>query len=107
MTVKSFNCGKRPNIVPNQAECVLAGDLDRIQQAAQAFSADKPYPISVEAADNGVLVSACGLASHGSMPEDGYSAGMSLVMFLSSLPLAGGTVKEIISFLAATVGMNT
>lgn len=106
MAILSFTCGKRPNIVPNLATCVLKGDESAIRQAVEAFNAGKPYPLSVEPAENGVLVSAGGLASHGSMPEDGFNAGMNLVMFLNTLPLSGGTAKETIGFAAAAIGKN-
>ncbi|MEX1306960.1 MAG: dipeptidase PepV [Eubacteriales bacterium] len=106
ITLQSFTCGKRPNIVPNHAECVLAGDLTKVQQAAEAFNQGKEYTVTVESTDAGILVSANGLASHGSMPEDGHNAAASLVLFLNSLPLAAGSAKDTLSFLAETIGQN-
>jgi succinyl-diaminopimelate desuccinylase len=104
--IKSFDCGERPNIVPNYAECILDAEKPLIEKSADVYNEDSEYKIEVSQGDDGVLVSSSGLSAHGSMPEDGFNAGMNLVMFLNTLPLSGGTAFEVIEHLASTVGFN-
>ena len=61
--VRTFSCGKRPNIVPNGAECILDGDFDTIANAADRFNQDKPYAISVTSSEDGIRLTAAGLAN--------------------------------------------
>jgi len=104
--IKGIKCGERVNIVPNYAECVLEADKALIEKAAAVFNEGQEYEIEVSQGDEGVLISSHGLSAHGSMPEDGFNAGMNLVMFLNSLPLSSGTASEIIQSLAAKIGYN-
>jgi len=106
VVIRSFTCGERPNIVPNHAECILDSDFSLIKKAVELFNEDNEHKLSVSETSGGVLVSATGLSAHGSMPKEGFNAGIHLVMFLNSLPLASGSVADIIETIASVIGYN-
>ena len=106
VVVSRFTCGERPNIVPNHAECILEADQALIEKAVAVFNENSNYPLTVSKTDEGILVSSPGLSAHGSLPDEGFNAGIHLMMFLNTLPLSGGTVADVIDNLASSIGYH-
>jgi succinyl-diaminopimelate desuccinylase len=96
--------GERANIVPNKAECLLKAALVDIQKAIAVYQDERGAVISANQTDEGVLVTVNGKSAHASRPEAGVNAAAALIVFLSTLPLAEGSVNQAVMLTAQAIG---
>lgn len=105
--LNSFSSGRRLNMVPDFAEAVV-----RSEQASQIASQYEAYvqkegktgKAIVE--NNTVTFQVEGISAHGSTPEKGENAGLTLVNFLASLSL-DGRARQFVTFAAETFTGDT
>lgn len=103
----SFSSGRRLNMVPDFAEAVV-----RSEQASQIASQYEAYvqkegktgKAIVE--NNTVTLQVEGISAHGSTPEKGDNAGLTLVNFLANLSL-DGRARQFVTFAAETFTGDT
>ena len=98
----SLHGGTAPNVVPSSACAKLACSKELAQRLA-ALQAPK---LRFTATQYGLFVESEGVSAHGSTPELGENAIGRLLLALDTLPLEGQT-REVIHFLAETLGMET
>ncbi len=96
-----LDAGSKVNVVPGSALAKVAG-LDREAVCAAAAKEEKATGVSftVSMEDGICLIQAKGVAAHGSTPEAGNNALTALLALLDKLPLAAGSVKDLIHGLA-------
>jgi succinyl-diaminopimelate desuccinylase len=80
--IVSFNSGLRPNMVPDEATALLAGDADALDLAAHVLA--EVADISVQPVPGGLLVHASGISAHGATPQEGVNAAVKLMRALTS-----------------------
>lgn len=98
--LKSFDSGLRFNMVPREAEAVLAvKDPKRVEQQFNAFVETNPVDGEFSKEADGVHLQIIGKAAHGMEPEKGINAGTYLALFLTQLEL-GGNAKSFVDFIA-------
>ncbi|MBO4831896.1 MAG: Sapep family Mn(2+)-dependent dipeptidase [Oscillospiraceae bacterium] len=88
--IVSFTGGTVPNIVPHLASAVLEGsDLQQVQDVCARISGDTGVTFTASLSQDGLItVTACGTASHASVPDKGKNAQSALLAVLVSLPMA-------------------
>jgi len=97
LKVLSFKGGSRVNMVPDQAEAVVAVS----GAAADALKAGLSKDIECTILPDGYALLVCrGVSAHGSTPEQGKNAICMLATALYSLGLQAGGPANVISFLA-------
>lgn len=106
MKVISFDAGSRPNIVPNNAQCMLDGDYDIISSVAETFFKQHNISYTTEKTSNGTIIKTKGVASHGSRPKDGINAASYLTNMLLALPLAESEFKNALNSFYGKVKLN-
>ncbi|GAB4462833.1 MAG: dipeptidase PepV [Armatimonadaceae bacterium] len=84
ITVRRFQSGLRPNMVPDRAVAVLAGSEGALQQATLILS--EREGVRVEQGSEGLLVYAEGKSAHGARPFIGINAAMRLLNALAETP---------------------
>ena len=82
LRVVSLRSGLRPNMVPDEAVAVLAGDAGVRELAAHVLAAVPD--LTVEAQGDALVVTAKGRGAHGSTPEMGDNAAVKLMRALAS-----------------------
>ena len=98
--LKSFKSGLRFNMVPREAEAVVAvADANDTKQKFEQFLQDNPVDGQLSEEDDGVHLQLIGKAAHGMEPEKGINAGTYLALFLTQLNL-GGNAKGFVDFIA-------
>ena len=98
--LKSFNAGLRFNMVPREAEAVVAvNDVQDTQKKFSAFLAANPVEGQLSKEADGLHLQLIGKAAHGMEPEKGINAGTYLALFLTQLQL-GGNAKSFVDFIA-------
>lgn len=98
--LKSFKSGLRFNMVPREAEAVVAvADVNDTKQKFEQFLQDNPVDGQLSEEDDGVHLQLIGKAAHGMEPEKGINAGTYLALFLTQLNL-GGNAKGFVDFIA-------
>jgi succinyl-diaminopimelate desuccinylase len=103
----SFESGSRPNIVPNKAQCVIKAGFGYIKKKAEDYKCPAGAVLTCEdLAKGNVRITAAGKSAHGSQPEKGINAAMSLIVFLNSLPLEAGGAEGAICLLAEKLGLD-
>lgn len=108
VAIKSFHAGTRTNIVPNTAECVINAPFSIIQKSIASYTCPINATLHCEqTGDNFVSITAAGKSAHGSRPDSGINAAASLLQYLSTLPLAKGSLENAVYALAAKIGTNT
>ncbi len=87
--VVSLGGGFRVNVVPGQADAVIAGmDIMSLLAGATPLCAELGASCRAEETDQGVRLTALGRGCHAAMPEGGLNANTALIRVLSELPLA-------------------
>lgn len=105
--VISFESGTRPNVVPNKAQCIIAGDFEEIKKRAGGYKCPVGGVLTSENLTNGYIrIMAAGKSAHGSLPENGINAAASLIGFLNTLPLADGGVEKALRLFADKIGYD-
>src|SRR5699024_1141 len=90
--LRSFTSGIRENMVPQNAQAVLAGhNLDNLSDQFTDFAAENELIADAQLEDQGLILSLTGKGAHALEPDAGVNAGTYLALFLSqlSLDLAG------------------
>jgi len=96
----SFDSGLRENMVPREAEAVIAhADAAQVKADFQAFLADQPVTGTVTADAAGLKLAVVGKAAHGMEPRNGINAGTYLATFLASYEFAGDA-QAFLNFIA-------
>lgn len=100
LKVKKIAVGERHNVVPGIATALIEGDADlcdRINRLAKEMTLD----VDAEPVDDGLLLTATGIAGHAAYPETARNAIGSLLLMLRALGVTGP-----LKTLADTVGME-
>ncbi|MCQ2557068.1 dipeptidase PepV [Ligilactobacillus equi] len=96
----SFDGGLRENMVPRDAQAVVAGlDLESVKEALAAFVADKPVEAEVKEVGTNLEISFIGKAAHAQEPRNGENAGTYLALFLKDFAF-GADAKNYLDFTA-------
>lgn len=98
----SINGGTAPNVVPASACAKLSCSKELSDRIVQL----KIPKIHYTTTEYGVFVEAEGVNAHGSTPAQGENAIGRLILALDTLPFEG-EVKDVIHFLATSLGMET
>ncbi len=88
LMVQSIAVGERHNVIPGKAAAMIKGDA---ALCAEINNLAKQMTVSVEAeeTDNGILLSAKGIAGHASMPESAKNALGELLLMLRAIGVQG------------------
>ena len=87
--VTSLKGGFRQNVVPPEAQCVIAGlSAGEVEPLAAQVAAATGTPFTVTDGANGVTVHCAGRNAHAASPDGGLNAISALLELLSRLPLA-------------------
>lgn len=98
--ITSFQCGTAVNIVPANAAAVVKGlDESVLRSAIDADQSGVSFTLTAE--DDGFKISAKGLASHASLPNDGNNALCALLELLSALPLSACAQNDTLKAISA------
>ena len=87
LRIASASGGRRPNMVPDYAEAVLAGTPEALLQAAADLGKFWDRNVSFDVSADGITVRAIGKSAHGARPSGGDNAVARLARALSTLGL--------------------
>lgn len=103
VTLKSFQAGQRPNMVPQDAMAVLeTADAEGLAEQFADFVAAQAIDGNATVAGNELTLTVVGKGSHGASPQNGVNAGTYLASFLTKAGLTGDAqtfVQTIADFL--------
>lgn len=100
-TLKSFESGLRPNMVPGNATALVeTDDNEAFADSFTKFLDNNPLSGDVKATEGGVSVHLIGKAAHAMEPKNGVNAGTYLAKFLQQFDF-NGDAKHFIDFLAS------
>ncbi|NLO83193.1 MAG: dipeptidase PepV [Clostridiales bacterium] len=101
--------GQRPNMVPDECNCVFDSSINRNIMAAGIESLKKAtgydFEIASDERDN-LIIKALGKPAHASAPETGRNAIGQMLAYLASLGLGQSEMERFILFLHNRVGME-
>jgi succinyl-diaminopimelate desuccinylase len=107
-TIFELKGGSAANIVPDQAEAVIAvQEVVDLQNSCTNFMNRTGYKLTVDRIGNKAIIKSFGIAAHGSTPEEGKNAIMQLTAFLESLPIGPSDISDAISSINEMVDMET
>jgi succinyl-diaminopimelate desuccinylase len=87
--VISFKGGRRINVLPAEAEAVVAGmSLEELRQIADKTACIYGVACEFETTDRGIKIRVRGKSAHASLPEEGNNGLTALIGILSALPLS-------------------
>ncbi len=99
-TLKQFESGLRPNMVPGNADALVeTGDNEKFVDAFTRFLDENPVAGDVKATGDGIALHITGKAAHAMEPKNGVNAGTYMATFLNQFPFEGAA-KNFIAFLA-------
>ncbi len=90
--VASFRSGLRANMVPDEAEAVLAGDPGILNVVRAVMTGEKG--VTIEGAGDTLRLYARGKAAHGSTPQEGENAAVKLLRALITQPDFGAGDRQ-------------
>ena len=93
LEIISFNVGERPNVVPGQAVATIKGGIELAEKAGH-ISRKYGWPVSAEAKDGVVTLTATGINGHAAMPESARNAIGQMLITLRDLG-AEGAIKTL------------
>lgn len=103
----SFKSGLRFNMVPREADAVVAvSDNEALAAAYTAFLDNNPVTGEFSVGPEGAHLHLIGKAAHGMEPEKGVNAATYLATFLQTLQL-GGNAKNFVDYLANYLHLDT
>ncbi len=100
----AFDAGSVRNVIPDEAVCVVAADMEEVQSALQNADAADLALIEVTPAENGVRILAKGRSGHAAFPAGGDNAIGRLARVLNAGGILTGTAKEAIASLTDLTG---
>ena len=107
--VYELYAGERPNVVPAFAKAIVGAEkvsADEIAKKIAAHAAEVNQKLFVKDLGNGKAeISAEGVLSHGSLPEQGVNAASILLIALKAIG-AGCGVKSALDMMASCIGME-
>lgn len=95
-----FDAGSVRNVIPDEAVCVVAADIEAVRAALSAIDAADAALIDVSVADGGTRIVAKGKSGHAAFPAGGDNAIARLARVLTASSLLTGTAREAIAALA-------
>lgn len=99
-TLREFNSGLRPNMVPGNADALVeVSDNEKFVDAFTAFLDKNPIAGDVKATGDGVALHITGKAAHAMEPKNGVNAGTYMAKFLNEFAFEGDA-KSFIAYLA-------
>jgi len=96
-----FDSGSVRNVIPDEAVCVIAAEIEAVRAALSAISAEDAALINVTEAEGGVRIAAKGKSGHAAFPAGGDNAIARLTRVLTAADLLNGTAKSAVAALAA------
>lgn len=103
----SFSSGRRLNMVPDFAEAVVVSEgATDIASQYEAYVQKEGKAGKAIVEGNSVTLQVEGISAHGSTPEKGENAGLTLVNFLAKLSL-DGRARQFVTFVAETFTGDT
>ncbi|WP_369902221.1 dipeptidase PepV [Bacillus manliponensis] len=103
----SFSSGRRLNMVPDFAEAVVVSEgAAEIAKQYEAYVKQEGKVGKAVVEGNSVKLQVEGTSAHGSTPEKGENAGLTLVNFLATLTL-DGQARQFVTFVAETFTGDT
>lgn len=95
-----FDAGSVRNVIPDEAVCVVAADVEAVRAALSHADAADVALIDLSAVENGTRIVAKGKSGHAAFPAGGDNAIGRLARVLSASDLLTGTAREAIAALA-------
>lgn len=96
----ALDAGSVRNVIPDEAVCIVAADMDAVRAALSAADAADAALIELSPADGGTRIAAKGKSGHAAHPAGGDSAIARLARVLTVSGLLTGTAREAIAALA-------
>lgn len=93
LEILSFSVGERTNVIPGQAVATVRGGIELAEKAGQ-ISRQYGWPLSAEAKDGIVTLTATGINGHAAMPEHARNAIGQMLIALRDLG-AQGPIKTL------------
>ena len=104
--VLELYAGERPNVVPAYAKAVVCGCADEIAKKIAAHAEEVHQKLFVKDLGEGkVEISAEGVLSHGSLPEQGVNAASVLLIALKAIG-AGANLQPALDMMTECIGME-
>ena len=104
--VLELYAGERSNVVPAYAKAVVCGCADEIAKKIAAHAAEVNQKLYVKDLGEGkVEISAEGVLSHGSLPEQGVNAASVLLIALKAIG-AGANMQPALDMMTTCIGME-
>lgn len=106
--IKYIKGGSAPNVVPDYCEAALevGADKETVLNKLHAYIKSTGYSICYKDKGDTLLLISRGRSAHGSVPHLGENAIMHLLMYLSTLDIAGD-VKAYIDFFTSNIKNET
>jgi len=95
-----FDAGSVRNVIPDEAVCVVAADVEAVRAALSRADAADVALIDLSAVEDGTRIVAKGKSGHAAFPAGGDNAIGRLARVLSASSLLTGTAREAIAALA-------
>lgn len=103
--ILNIHSGTKVNMVPNQAEIILAVQYrDAVAQAYKKYTTKDEIVITYE--DDHIHIIAKGIQVHAMKPEEGRNALQILLTFISTIPLVEDDLSIALAYLYKTFGMD-
>lgn len=103
--VTKIKGGNRPNMVPDYCEAHIISDRS-IKELVNTYSKENDLKIEIIENEGKSIIKSYGISAHGSLPESGQNAISQLIVFLNTLELADGDIKDFIRFYKDKIGME-
>jgi len=97
--------GYRANMVPDYCEAHIVSP-DSIKDYVETYCKENNVKMEIIEAEGKSIIKSYGVSAHGSLPEKGQNAISQLMVFLNTLELADGEVKDFIEFYTDKIGME-
>ncbi|MGL6186811.1 MAG: dipeptidase PepV [Clostridium chrysemydis] len=102
--IEYFKGGSAVNVVPNFAECkIITNDLDNIENVLNKFNQSNDRKVEFTKSENTIVITAKGKNAHGSTPELGENAIMTLFKSLENINF-GKETNDFIKFVNENIG---
>lgn len=96
----ALDAGSARNVIPDEAVCVVAADIEAVRAALAHADAADAAQIDLSAAENGTRIVARGRSGHAAFPEGGDNAIGRLARVLTASSLLSGSCRDAIAALA-------
>ncbi|QEK11371.1 dipeptidase PepV [Crassaminicella thermophila] len=97
--------GNRPNMVPDYCEAHLISK-NSLKEKLDKYLKENNVRLEIEEKDYFTVIKSYGVSAHGSLPELGKNAISQLMLFLNTLDLSDGDVKDFIKYYKEKIGIE-